>query len=108
MSARLHKNEHPLTASRHAGLKTFEFNGRMEIEPRDTIDLTEEQRAIVCETYIVQEGDRIDNLAAEMCGDSRLGWLIVELNPLEISDPLVLTPGATVWIPTLDFASRFL
>lgn len=108
MPGKLVKREPLSTGSRYAGLPVRSVNGRTELEPRDPVQLSEEQRAMLCEPYTVQQGDMIDLLAYSMCGDSRLWWLIAEINQIEIPDPQRLQPGATIQIPKLNFAERFL
>lgn len=58
------------------------------------------------ETYRIHRGDRIDILAAELLGDSRLWWVLAELNPLELDNPEELVPGRVINIPPPDFIAQ--
>ena len=49
-------------------------------------------------TYVWQDFDRLDILAAKYLGDPELYWMILDLNP-EIMDPLSITPGTVLRIP---------
>lgn len=49
-------------------------------------------------THIVEEGDRLDTLAAFFYNDSELWWLICEGNP-ELFDFDPLIPGTVLRIP---------
>lgn len=50
-------------------------------------------------TYVWQGTDRLDTVAATKLGDPELFWMILDLNP-EIVDPLSITVGTTIRIPT--------
>ena len=53
------------------------------------------------EAYTTHAGDRLDQLAFDLLGDSRLWWVLADLNRALIPDSLFLTPGITLTIPTL-------
>ena len=59
-------------------------------------------------SYRVSEGDRIDVMASEVLGDSRLWWILADLNPLAIPDPLRLTPGTEIRLPDGDEADALI
>ena len=107
MSARLARNESHATASRYVGLVSVDFQGRLELAPREVVQFSEEQKALLGEQYTVQQGDRIDVLAFEMLGDSRLWWLLADLNSELVSDPQVLVPGTLIFIPNLEVAAQY-
>ena len=50
----------------------------------------------------VETGDRIDNLAFDFLNDTRLWWVIADMNPLLIKDTNILPVGEYIKIPTLD------
>lgn len=49
-------------------------------------------------TYVWQERDRPENVAARTIGDSEMWWKIMDYNP-EIIDPLNIPIGTTIRIP---------
>jgi len=51
--------------------------------------------------YIVQRGERLDNLAFSQLGSERLGWVIMVRNELGLA-PNDLVPGAIIFIPSID------
>lgn len=76
------------------------YSTRDEFQPRELID-----RAYLVETdqfveYIVHDGDRIDLLAFEFIGDSRMWNIIAEMNP-EV-DPQFLPPGFRLKLPRVE------
>ena len=54
------------------------------------------------EPYTIRQGDRLDQMAFALLGDSRLWWVLVDLNREALSDTLVLEPGTQILIPTLQ------
>ncbi len=91
---------HPSQHSRYAALEVRRRVAgrrlpRLELGPR--ILLTEATNAQTW-SYRVQEGDRIDRLAAALLGDSRLWWVLADLNP-ELRDALSLTIGGEIRVP---------
>jgi hypothetical protein len=48
--------------------------------------------------YTVQQGDRLDRVAAKFLGDPILAWMICDANGAMSPDALVETPGATLVI----------
>ena len=49
--------------------------------------------------YMVQPGDRVDNLAYKFFGDSQYWWVICEMN--DILFPLPLEPGTILRYPSM-------
>jgi hypothetical protein len=49
--------------------------------------------------YAVQDGDRLDNLAATFFGDPEFWWVIARANP-EVFYPSNLSPGMLLRIPS--------
>lgn len=92
------------SVSRYSGLPPTTVAGdrgeRMEFPPRDLPDVQAfEAMEDSAEPYVIVEGDRIDLLAAEFLGDSRLWPYIADINP-EV-DPLILVPGTTLMVPRM-------
>lgn len=49
-------------------------------------------------SYVVVEGDRLDNLAAQFLGKAELWWVIADANrELLLPDPLI--PGTVLLVP---------
>lgn len=53
---------------------------------------------------VIQEGERLDNIAGEVYGDSTLWWLIATASGIGWS--LQVPPGTRLLVPNLDQASR--
>ena len=51
-----------------------------------------------CFEVVFNEGDRIDLIAADHYGDSRLWWVVADLNADRFSDPLNIPPGTLIRI----------
>ena len=51
-----------------------------------------------CFEVVFKEGDRIDLIAADHYGDSRLWWLVADLNADRFSDPLDIPLGTRIRI----------
>jgi len=51
-------------------------------------------------THVVQQGDRLDLIAAKYLGDPLMAWLICDANGAIRPDDLVATPGAALAITT--------
>lgn len=47
---------------------------------------------------IVQEGQRLDNIANELYGDPQLEWILMDANP-ELSTPFDIRPGMRLNAP---------
>lgn len=92
------------TASRYAGLPALTQGVRVELEPRE-VQVLPEGAEDDGDFYVVELGDRIDNLAYKCLGDSRLWWLVADFNPHV--DPFVLQPGQVVYIPSVELAARY-
>ncbi len=55
-------------------------------------------KEVKLQSYIIQEGDRLDILAQKFLGDFRLWWVIAFLN--NIQEPLNLPVGLIIQVPT--------
>ena len=58
--------------------------------------------------HYVKQFERIDRLAFNYLGDSRLWWVIAELNSDVIKDPLILPVGTYIKIPTVEIVQRIM
>jgi nucleoid-associated protein YgaU len=50
-------------------------------------------------SYVIVEGDRLDNLAAKFLGDPLLYWMICDANGATDPDELTAQAGRTILIP---------
>jgi nucleoid-associated protein YgaU len=50
-------------------------------------------------TYVIADGDRLDNLAQRFLGDPSLYWMICDVNGTTDPDDLTAQPGRTIEIP---------
>jgi nucleoid-associated protein YgaU len=50
-------------------------------------------------SYVVIDGDRLDNLAARFLGDPLLYWMICDANSATDPDALTAQPGRSIVIP---------
>jgi nucleoid-associated protein YgaU len=50
-------------------------------------------------TYVISDGDRLDNLAQKFLGDPTLYWMICDANGATDPDELTAQPGLTIVIP---------
>lgn len=50
-------------------------------------------------SYVIVDGDRLDNLAAKFLGDPTLYWMICDANGATDPDDLTAQVGATILIP---------
>lgn len=107
MAGKLNRNEDLYAASRYGGLEIATSQDRLEIAPREFVELPLEKNATFGEQYAIIQGDRIDVLAYAMLGDSRLWWLIADLNVDVIPDPQYLPVGEYIFIPFQKYASQF-
>jgi len=69
--------------------------------PEPTPPAQFEARQSETETYTIRQGDRLDQLAFALLGDSRLWWVLVDMNREDLADTLFLTPGTQITIPSL-------
>jgi nucleoid-associated protein YgaU len=53
----------------------------------------------VTTTYVITDGDRLDNLAQKFLGDPALYWLICDANGATDPDELTAQAGRTILIP---------
>lgn len=51
------------------------------------------------QSYVIVEGDRIDNLAAKFLGDPLLYWMICDVNGVSDPDSLTAQVGRSILIP---------
>ena len=51
------------------------------------------------QTYVIADGDRLDNLAATFLGDPLLYWMICDANSATDPDELTAQAGRTIVIP---------
>lgn len=91
-----------MNASRYEGLGIVPagpLNERPEVAPRLLLDPAQAAKGRGTYEYTVVQGDRIDVLAYQALGDSRLWWVIADLNP--DVDPLRLQGGQIIVLPAL-------
>lgn len=89
--------------SRYQGLAllpTGPLNSRPEYSPRSLWVAAELRQRDAVEEYRVVQGDRIDRLAFRILGDSRLWWVLADMNPT--TDPIFLLPGEVLVVPRLE------
>jgi nucleoid-associated protein YgaU len=53
----------------------------------------------VTQTYVIADGDRLDNLAARFLGDPLLYWMICDANSSTDPDELTAQAGRSILIP---------
>ena len=70
------------------------IGGRSEPPPREILDVPAD-----FEEYKVMAGDRIAVLAYRFIGDSRLWWLLADVNLDRAPDPQMLSPGTRLRVP---------
>lgn len=90
-------------SSRYASLQTVEpseLNARSELAPRRLPDVVEVEKSGRTWEYPVTEGERIDQIAYRVLGDSRQWHAIADLNP-DI-DPLELVGGTRLLMPRIQ------
>ena len=51
------------------------------------------------QTYVIVDGDRLDNLASRFLGDPLLYWMICDANGVTDPDTLTAQAGRTILIP---------
>lgn len=51
------------------------------------------------QSYVIVEGDRLDNLAAKFLGDPLLYWMICDVNGATDPDELTAQAGCSILIP---------
>jgi hypothetical protein len=84
------------------GLAGARTDARLELTNRLYFATDAVQSADAFQFHFVRDLERIDRLAFNYLGDSRLWWVIAELNPKEIPDTLKLQVGTYIKIPTLE------
>ena len=94
-------------------LRGFGFAGgkteaRAELTNREYLDETMLTSLADFDFHYVKQFERIDRLAFNYLGDSRLWWVIAELNSDTIKDPLVLPAGAYIKIPTVEIVQKIM
>lgn len=89
-----------MSTSRYAGLSVLPpspWNARVEVAARKLIDGDALERLGRTFEYVCVQGDRIDVLAFDVLGDSRLWYVIADMNPHV--DPLFLRGGDLIRLP---------
>ena len=81
---------------------------RLELTQREFLDPDELESEGTYTWYQVKESDRLDQIAFEYLGDSRLWWVIADLNPEEIPDTLMLPTGQYIKLPQISQIDRLL
>jgi len=96
---RLDQSESVWTGSRHQWSRVVQPDGgRPEPTPPPQFVVRRGDE----DSYVIRQGDRLDQLAFDLLGDSRLWWVLVDLNREVLHDTLFLTPGTRITIPTLE------
>lgn len=72
---------------------------RLELTHRDMLDVSEIINYRKYTWYDIEELDRLDLIAFEYLGDSRLWWVIADLNFDLIKDTQILHPGVKIRLP---------
>lgn len=91
------------TSSRYRGLEVIgpgPYNERSEVLSRSLLDVNDAGVRAVTYEHVVVQGERIDQIAYRKLGDSRLWWLIADLNPHV--DPLFLVGNDVLRLPRLE------
>jgi nucleoid-associated protein YgaU len=90
-----------LPTSRYCGAATLSFTLPDGTEVRYLARRILPQPAIYQATrsYVVVEGDRLDNLAAKFLGDPLLFWMICDANGATDPDELTAQVGRSILIP---------
>jgi nucleoid-associated protein YgaU len=57
------------------------------------------------QTYVIVDGDRLDNLASRFLGDPLLYWMICDANGATDPDELTSQAGRTILIPVASGVS---
>lgn len=76
------------------------LNDRPELAPRDLLDAEAVELSGATWDHVVTQGERMDMLAFSHLGDSRLWWMIADMN-LDV-DPLRLRGGQRLLMPMVD------
>ncbi len=76
------------------------YSTRDEVQPRELIDVGYLVDTDQYVEYLAHDGDRIDRLAFEFLGDSRMWNIIAEMNP--DVDPQFILGGTRLKIPRVD------
>ena len=79
---------------------------RLELTHRDNLPYALLEDSQLYNNYIIREGDRIDNLAFHYLEDSRMWWVLADLNPETIRDPGYLEAGKMIRIPNKNFMEQ--
>ncbi|SEB38791.1 LysM peptidoglycan-binding domain-containing protein [Terriglobus roseus] len=88
-------------SSRYYGAATQEYVGPDGVAVRYLSRRILPQIAVYSSTrtYTVQQGDRLDNLAAKFLGDPLLFWMIADANAATDAEALTEEPGIAIRIP---------
>jgi nucleoid-associated protein YgaU len=57
------------------------------------------------QSYVIADGDRLDNLASRFLGDPQLYWMICDANGATDPDELTAQPGRTILVPVASGVS---
>jgi len=89
------------TSSRYHGVQTEQF-----VLPDGTAVMYMARRIVpppsiyaATQTYVIADGDRLDNLAVRFLGDPILYWMICDANNAADPDELTAQPGRAIVIP---------
>lgn len=110
--AQLLLNESIETGSRYRGLARIEARAggrtefRFELSLRGYLNIEVLRADSGLEKYVIEQNDRIDQLAFDLLGDTRLWWVLADVNRDVITDPHKLPAGQSIEVPSLDFISR--
>ena len=90
-----------LTSSRYYGSQTQQFT-----LPNGTPVMYLARRIVpqaaiytATQSYVIVDGDRLDNLASRFLGDPLLYWMICDANGATDPDALIAQAGRTILIP---------
>lgn len=76
------------------------YSTRDELQPRELIDVGYLVDTDQYVEYLAHDGDRIDLLAFEFLGDSRLWNIVAEMNPGV--DPQFIPAGTRIKLPRME------
>lgn len=84
------------------GLAGDRVEKRLELSHRGFKDFSAIIAANRFNWYSLQERDRLDQVAFDYLGDSRLWWVVADLNSDILKDTLELPVGTLIRLPNLD------
>jgi hypothetical protein len=86
------------------GIAGGRVDSRLELTHRDFLDLSLDDSSTFT-YYQVKDLDRLDHLAFEWLGDSRLWWVLMDLNSEVLTDSVILPTGTYIKLPNLNVLS---